>query len=182
MPFAYYDKLTLAQRRIYNESNLIGLVELNRASLLTNSVQALNTALATGERAATEKASQSLMNKLTIALGVPLICVGVREQRPSTTTSELHGSYEVEGNQYRVSLWMRTARRKQVVKFKTFLRTLLHEFCHHLDYHHFRLRDSFHTEGFYKRESSLMQQLYPSTSIGAMENTPRKSPNNPRRL
>ena len=29
---------------------------------------------------------------------------------------------------------MRTAQRAQVVKFKTFLRTLLHELCHHLDY------------------------------------------------
>ena len=42
-----------------------------------------------------------------------------------------------------------------------FLRTLLHEICHHLDYHLYRLPDSFHTEGFYKRESSLFHQLVP---------------------
>jgi uncharacterized damage-inducible protein DinB len=46
-----------------------------------------------------------------------------------------------------------------VVAFRTFLRTLLHELCHHLDYQHLRLADSFHTEGFYKRESSLFHQL-----------------------
>ena len=57
---------------------------------------------------------------------------------------------------------MRTAHRVQVVKFKTFLRTLLHELCHHLDYQKFRLKDSFHTEGFYRRESSLLRQLYPA--------------------
>ena len=56
---------------------------------------------------------------------------------------------------------MRTARRKQVVAFRTFLRTLLHEFCHHLDYECYKLHDSFHTEGFYKRESSLLKQLLP---------------------
>jgi len=29
---------------------------------------------------------------------------------------------------------MRTARHKKIVAFKTFLRTLLHELCHHLDF------------------------------------------------
>jgi hypothetical protein len=29
---------------------------------------------------------------------------------------------------------MRTAAHKRVVAFRTFLRTLLHELCHHLDY------------------------------------------------
>jgi hypothetical protein len=31
--------------------------------------------------------------------------------------------------------------------------------CHHLDYELLRLPDSFHTEGFYQRESSLLRQL-----------------------
>lgn len=48
----------------------------------------------------------------------------------------------------RMKLWMRTAKRRQVVAFKTFLRTLLHEVCHHLDYECLKLKDSFHTEGF----------------------------------
>jgi hypothetical protein len=54
---------------------------------------------------------------------------------------------------------MRTVARKQVVAFKTFLRTLLHELCHHLDYELYRLPETFHTEGFYKRESSLYYQI-----------------------
>jgi hypothetical protein len=54
---------------------------------------------------------------------------------------------------------MRTAKRKQVVAFKTFLRTVLHELCHHLDYEYFGLEDSFHTEGFYQRESNLFYSL-----------------------
>jgi hypothetical protein len=57
---------------------------------------------------------------------------------------------------------MRTARHRRVVAFKAFLRTLLHELGHHLDYHHLKLRDSFHTEGFFKRESSLFHQLVPT--------------------
>ncbi len=46
-----------------------------------------------------------------------------------------------------------------MVAFRTFVRTLLHELCHHLDYELLKLDDSFHTEGFFKRESSLFKQL-----------------------
>jgi hypothetical protein len=54
---------------------------------------------------------------------------------------------------------MRTARQRRVVAFRTYLRTLLHELGHHLDYRYLRLADSFHTQGFYQRESSLFHQL-----------------------
>jgi hypothetical protein len=64
---------------------------------------------------------------------------------------------------------MRTAQKKNVVAFKTFLRTLIHELCHHLDYELFALDDTFHTEGFYKRESTLvaglLAQLPPSLPL-----------------
>ena len=52
----------------------------------------------------------------------------VREQ----WTSELFGDDTPETMLIRV--WMRTAVRKEVTSFPTFLSTLCHEFCHHLDY------------------------------------------------
>jgi hypothetical protein len=54
---------------------------------------------------------------------------------------------------------MKTAAHERVVRFRTFLRTLLHEVMHHLDITLLGLDDSFHTEGFFKRESSLVRQL-----------------------
>ncbi len=57
---------------------------------------------------------------------------------------------------------MRTAQRHDVVKPKTFIRTLLHELGHYLDYALLKLDDSFHTGGFFKRESFLVRALYPS--------------------
>jgi uncharacterized damage-inducible protein DinB len=54
---------------------------------------------------------------------------------------------------------MRTARQQRVVAFRTYLRTLLHEVGHHLDYTLLGLADSFHTQGFYQRESHLFHQL-----------------------
>ena len=162
MPFSYYKRLTKTQKRIYDESDRIGSIELYRPGALRVPVLALASALASGERAPTERAAQALADRLTEALAVPGLRLRVLTRRPSSQTSELHGLYEADENgRYKISLWMRTAKRVQVVKFKTFLRTLLHEVCHHLDYQRLGLKDSFHTEGFYKRESSLLRQLYP---------------------
>jgi hypothetical protein len=85
---------------------------------------------------------------------------------------------------------MRTAKRGQVVAFRTFLRTLLHEVCHHLDYTYFHLRESYHTEGFFQRESSLFRAVVqqptapdqrPVASLSAMveEILARRTPKEP---
>jgi hypothetical protein len=62
-----------------------------------------------------------------------------------------------------------------VVAFRTFLRTLLHEFCHHLDYTLLGLQDSFHTEGFFRRESGLFSQLVGENSPSAPARKPARS-------
>ena len=91
---------------------------------------------------------------------VPEVTVEVLAERPRRRGSELHGLYTAApGRKPRIKVWMRTAALGKVVAFKTFLRTLLHEVLHHLDYAHYKFRDSFHTAGFYSRESSLVRQL-----------------------
>jgi hypothetical protein len=60
---------------------------------------------------------------------------------------------------------MRTAKHKRAVAFRSFLRTLLHELCHHLDYEFFHFPETMHTEGFYNRESSLFHQLVPEARL-----------------
>ena len=88
---------------------------------------------------------------------------------------ELHGLYEPDEElpTARISVWMRTAQKKQVVAFRSFLRTLVHEFLHHLDYEHFKLPETFHTEGFYRRESSLANALF---GPGTPPSTPPRKP------
>jgi hypothetical protein len=99
---------------------------------------------------------------ITRALGVEEVQVSVLAVRPRLREAELHGLYTRDGQRPpRIQVWMRTVHYKRVVAFRTFLRTLLHEVCHHLDYTHLKLEDSFHTEGFFKRESSLFYQLVP---------------------
>ena len=71
--------------------------------------------------------------------------------------TELFGDYHPEKNVIRV--WMRTAVRKQVTSYGTFLSTLCHEFCHHLDFESYRFGDSPHTRGFYERTAALYHHM-----------------------
>jgi hypothetical protein len=163
MAFSYYNRLTARQQVIYRKSDAIDSVTIPHVAQLVSVAERISRALAAEDRPATQAACQELLDALASRLVVPAVEVSVLARRPKQRDGELHGLYEPaeRGTPVRISVWMRTARRKQVVAFRTFLRTLLHEFCHHLDYECYRLHDSFHTEGFYKRESSLLKQLLP---------------------
>ncbi len=162
MPFAYYDNLSPARQAIYRASDAISTVELPQGVAVALHVQGIRDGLARGHRAMVQKGCQALIDTLAEAFDVPPVDVHVLAARPSDVDGELHGLYEPdeELDTARISVWMRTAQKKQVVAFKSFLRTLVHEFLHHLDYEHFKLAETFHTEGFYKRESSLTIALF----------------------
>ncbi len=163
MVFAYYRRLSPAQRKIYRRSDEIASIRLRRASALHPAVHALAEALQEENKTRTQTLCQRLADGITSSLNVPTVRVEVLTVRPHDDWGELHGLYSpAEGRRARVQLWMRTVQHKRVVAFKTFLRTLLHELCHHLDYELLNLPDSFHTEGFYKRLSSLSHKLTPA--------------------
>lgn len=160
--FAYYDSLSALSKRTYRASDRIQRVDVPGVAPLAAVAREMESALAAGDRAAIERHCQALVTGLNERLGTPAVVVSVLERRPANAEGELHGLYEpdeVTGGTARITVWMRTAQRSQVVKFRTFLRTLVHEFCHHLDYEHFKLAETFHTQGFYARESSLVREL-----------------------
>lgn len=162
MPYSYYQRLPASEKKIYRASDKIPRVSLKDSSELLPFVRDVQTALQSKEKAQVLRTSQLLVNQLTQQLAIPQIKVKVLTSRPHNNYGELHGLYEPVSNKVKVaevSVWMLTAKRKQVVAFKTYMRTLFHEVCHHLDYELYRLEDSYHTEGFFKRESSLYQQL-----------------------
>ncbi len=161
MVFSYYNKLSPAQKRIYRESDGIVSILLPRARDVQLLVPKLASSLEAGERAATEALCEEIASGITRALQIPEVQIRVLSARPSESWGELHGLYvPAEGKIPAViTVWMRTAKHRRIVAFKSFLRTLLHEICHHIDYEHLKLAESFHTEGFYKRESSLFHQI-----------------------
>jgi hypothetical protein len=166
MPFAYYAKLSSARQRIYRKSDSIARLDLPSGVNAGARVARIRDALSRDDPTAVQAASQSLMEALIDGYGVPRIRVRVLAQRPADESGELHGLYEPEdeGKPALITVWMRTAARRNVVAFKTFLRTLVHELCHHLDYELFKLPETFHTEGFYKRESMLANALFAQES------------------
>jgi len=162
MPFGYYDRLGPARQRIYRKSDAIRRIEMPDVAALMPLAAAIEPALAAAKRELVEAACQALVDAIDTQLVVPAVRVRVLERRPADSGGELQGLYEpdeITGGRARISVWMRTAQRVQVVKFRTFLRTLVHEACHHLDYEHFHLAETFHTEGFYARESALVREL-----------------------
>ena len=161
MPFAYFAKLSAADKRTYRASDAIERLDLPEGFAEGAAVDAIAAALVADDRAACERACQRLTDALTRGYAVPPIRVKVLAKRPSNDYGELHGLYEpAEGRTIpTITVWMRTARRRQVVAFRSFLRTLVHEIGHHLDYELFELAETFHTEGFYKRESTLSAAL-----------------------
>lgn len=161
MPFSYYERLSPKEKEIYRKSDSINSIPLNGVERLYPVVMSIEECLKREEPESARKSCQLLANILSEMLRVPLVRIKILSIRPSNAYGELHGLYYPKKGTLRamIILWMRTAKKAKTVTFKTFLRTFIHEFCHHLDYELFKLPESFHTEGFYRRESSLLHQL-----------------------
>ncbi len=164
MPTAWWQRLGPAQRAEYEQS-----VRLSRAPLRLlpdpvvahGALGALARALERDERPQVEQACAGIARLLCTAAAAPPVAVRVAGTRPSEARGELHGLYQPGNSTTRpqITVWMRTAQRSDVVKPRTFLRVLLHEIVHHLDITVLELPSSFHTPGFFKRESHLMRAL-----------------------
>jgi hypothetical protein len=159
--FSYYKKLPAYKKKIYDQSNLITKIDIPLKERFIPYLNYLKNCLESGNRLKTEEASQKVVLGLCRVFNVSGVKVKVFEARPNNDYGELHGLYEREISSTKavISLWMRTAKKGQIVSYKTYLRTLVHEVLHHLDYSHFRLNESFHTQGFYLRENHLYKQL-----------------------
>lgn len=158
---AFFYRLSPRAQRCYLRSDSIDRLELQPAAAALERVSALLRALAGGALVPIEEAAEALAGELCRSLKVAPVRVQVRGVRPRNARGELHGIFYPEARPPLIVLWMRTARRREMVKPKTFLRILMHELVHYLDYSLLKLGDSFHTGGFFKRESFLVRILWP---------------------
>ena len=158
---AWYRRLPPSLQRVAAASDRVPSLSFRAGPALVQAVGELPSALAAGRRVEVQVLAQRIADGVCAGFRVPSVWVRVAERRPHDRRGELHGLYTpaVPPARDTITLWMFTAKRAQVVAAKTFLRTLLHELCHHLDYAHLKLRDSLHTQGFYQRESSLFLAL-----------------------
>ena len=171
MVFDYYKRLSARRQSIYRQSDAITAVHLPDPLPLRPAADALVAALKSEDRSVVQGLSQTITDGIIGQLKLPRLRIQVLAVRPSDDWGELHGLYlpEEDGKPARIQLWMRTAKHKRVVAYKSYLRTLLHEVCHHLDYEFYKFPETFHTEGFYNRESSLLYQLVPGAKTEAAQ-------------
>jgi hypothetical protein len=154
----YTDKPPQGKDRVdYLKSDRINTLDLPQDSrLLPEIAKNIEAAMQTGKTTEVRVACAEFLSQASRFYQVPTCGVRVLAARPlkgREWVTELFGDYEPTTMLMR--LWMRTARKKEITSFGTFLSTLCHEFCHHLDYHFFKFSDSWHTRGFYERTAVL---------------------------
>ena len=138
-------KAALAQ---FLESDRLGTLEVPQDDRLRGPAKALEAAMSDQNSVGVHQASAEFLNRAADFYGVRKPAVRVLAARPIRVreggwATELFGDYAPETMLIRV--WMRTAVLKQVTSYGTFLSTICHEFCHHLDYQRFGFCDSWHT-------------------------------------
>ena len=142
-------------RHFFTESDGLNTLRLPQDDRLRRIATAIEAAMKTGKTKEVLRASREFLDKAADFYQVKRCDVRVLAARPlrvrERSTSELFGDYHPDTILIRV--WMKTAVRKEITSFGTFLSTLCHEFCHHLDFQ--RFPDSWHTRGFYERTASL---------------------------
>ncbi len=160
MPFDYYRRLSARDKAVYRKSDAVREIRVPNARTLLPFVETLREAIETESEHGVRTASRALVDGITGLLGIQPVRVIVRRRRPSNDTGELHGYYTLTDERgAQIEVWMRTAANERMVAFRTYLRTLLHEVVHHVDFTSMGLSDSFHTQGFFQRESSLVRQI-----------------------
>lgn len=176
----WWERLPAAQRREYERSSSIARVPLRSSPSLRTAVEAVERVLRADLREETEAAATRLVALVCRDLGVPPVAVRVEGVRPHDDGGELHGLYRTSAGTSSIVVWMRTAKRRDVVATRTFLRTLLHEVCHHLDICLLDLPSSYHTPGFYRRESSLFRTVARGTPLAPKPRSRESAPPRPR--
>ncbi len=141
----------------FRESERIKTLDLPHDGHLQGIAKSIESAMTTGTGADVRRACKEFLEQTSEFYSVPACGIRVLAARPlrvrENWATELFGDYHPETMLIR--LWMRTAVRKEVTSFGTFLSTLCHEFCHHLDFKQFGFTDSWHTRGFYERAAVL---------------------------
>ncbi len=126
------------------KSDRMKTLNLPRNGSLPDIVKGLESAIKASAAPDVRKACAEFLTIASEFYKVPPCGIRVLAARPlrvrESWATELFGDYHPETMLIRV--WMRTAVRKEVTSFGTFLSTLCHEFCHHLDFQLFRFPDS----------------------------------------
>lgn len=150
---------TRRAHRDYERSNDVLELSVVPEPEARSAASVLREALLANDKALVEQASQSIVTSLCHSIGARDLLVKVGYKRLVRGRVQYYGFCGKDGY---MTLYFRTGKTNKPVAHKTYLRTLVHELTHHLDWVHLRLLHSFHTKGFYGRVKSLYQGLLDS--------------------
>lgn len=139
-------------QRDYERSNDIVELTIAPAPDAVEATTQLAGGLVANDRLTVEAASQAIVSSLCRSLGVRDLPVKVGYKRLVRGRVQFYGFCGKDGY---MTLYFKTGKTNKPVAHKTYLRTLVHELTHHLDWVHLRLLHSYHTRGFYGRVRSL---------------------------
>jgi len=145
------------ERQEYLRSEAMVTLKLPAPEPLRTFAHQLEEAMGREDRKKIQTLCNSIASEVSDSYGVKAPKVRVLGLRPLEDdggyVDELFGDYDFETKLIR--LWMRTAVLGKMTSYGTFLSTLCHELCHHLDVVHFQFANTFHTRGFYERAGLL---------------------------
>ena len=148
---------SIANRAEYDRSDKLVTLGLPSESRLHAVALEIESAMSSELKRQVRTACSEFLAEAARSFNMPRPPVRVLDARPlrvyESGLSELFGDYQL--NTALIRVWMRTAVQKRVTSFGTFLNTLCHEFCHHLDILQLGFPNSFHTRGFYRRTALL---------------------------
>ena len=153
----------------YSKSNSIKL-EFRPNDDILEALRLFKEAVRLGVDELIHRSGQHLLEALNRTFGIDKnVTLAIRGNRPSRRkvdpntgkkriVASTHGKYYPDKRVLAIYISTATGRR---VAYKTLLNTLVHEFCHHMDYYHpcLSLDRSLHTKGFYERLNSLYDPL-----------------------
>jgi len=144
-------------RSLFLDSDRLANLPLPADAKLPSIAAAIEAAMKAGRPMDVVRGCDEFLKAAAEFYRVPKCSVRVLAARPlrvrERSITELFGDYHPDTMLIRV--WMKTAVRKEITSFGTFLSTLCHEFSHHLDFHRFAFGNSWHTRGFYQRTAVL---------------------------
>jgi hypothetical protein len=134
-------------REDFLKSDRVRTLDLPQDRRLLAFARTIELAMTDGTTAAVRRACANFLAEAAQFYRTPSCGIRVLAARPLRVrergTTELFGDYDPES----------------ITSFGTFLSTLCHEFCHHLDFQKFRFENSWHTRGFYERTAALYHHV-----------------------
>src|SRR5262249_6944163 len=135
----YTDSPPPKNRAGFVESERIKTLDLPQNGRLLGIAKQLELAMKAGRIPGVGGACSAFLASASEFYKVPTCGIRVLSARPlrvrENWATKLFGDYATDSMLIRV--WIGTAVRKEVTSFGTFLSTLCHEFCHHLDFKKF---------------------------------------------